>query len=888
MASAPAITPNSTPGNKPESQKQTFEDFARGLSTDFGEAVFHTMQAFYQAWAKNELYHRGEQLITFDDQTGMWDEWTDEQKELYHVVNYVLPYVEMNAVEYSKSDPKYVAYTTSGDDRQLLAAVEQAQYIVDCLKETLWNVEDKQREGHVIQFRGQVYTRTYRDMFAKRKCRKPRFEMVDKKLGQDAVECVACGWRGNAENSDLTSGARGGALPSEADVNAPASGGNQSAVPPDASATPPMQPSPADQPPVQQPPAMSNAPCPQCGAPQTILRPAPVAKSMTQTGVELVDTWDVRSDFIDPFEVRTWDRSLRAEDSPFLDWERVELISKVKAEFKKARIGSDSSGGSNRIGGMDGLTFKRMLELSAGNDTAANKETRQSVIGQGFGRSNASVTDKLTCRRKTSYYEWYVYQDVMLGEDYTIPNSGKVIVAGVPLGQQFPEGLKIEYANDSILDVVNFAKNSEWSGYKYIVTGAGAQGIGIQNSLSLQDWANEMNSYQLTSVAGQANGITVVNGGLLKEGDIDMTPPAIVVVEDLLPGETLESALVHHKMQGPGVEAVGMQQQMKGDMQFILGARASSVTGLPGPEMDTARGVTYQENTSDAFAGMRLELAAWNKARRLEQALALCQKFEIYPVYRTKWGETKGKWLAGFSIPGDIKVRIERDSHQPRTTETMKRDFMAARGAGYGDPNTPPQIQRAIAKLFNQENYADQFDDWAMIGEKRLELIRDTLAQCQSQGLAPEEIMLVIFGGPAAQVSPDATPEELKMVPVLPGMKKILPDVFDNHAALVEFYINDFWLSDEGQKIDEAFDAVLHQLVSLHENALVAKAQQDAMKQMAAQAPVIDAQQGQKDKETASEDERSARTADREDARTERKHQHDLEVAKVKESKNES
>jgi hypothetical protein len=873
MATAPALNP-SLPGTKPESQKRSFEDFARGLSTDFGEATYYTMQAFYQAWAKNELYHRGEQLITFDEFTGMWDEWTEEQKDLFHVVNYILPYVEMNAVEYSKSDPKFVTYTTSGDERRLTAAVEQAQYIVDCLKETLWNVEEKQREGHIVQFRGQVYTRTYRDMFAKRKCRKPRYEMVDKKLGQDLLECTGCGWHGNTGNTGMTGGALGGALPSGADANAQASGGDQSAIPPDASA-----------PPVKQSSVPTGPPCPQCGAAQTILHPAPVAKSMTQTGVDLVDTWDVRSPFIDPFEVRTWDRALTPEDSPFLEWERVELTAKVKAQFKHAKIGADSSGGSNRIGGMDGLTFKRMLELSAGNDTTANKETRHSVIGQGFGRSNASVTDKLTCRRKSAYYEWYVYQDVVLEEDYTIPHTGKVIVADVPLGKQFPDGLLIEYANGEILDVLNFEKNSEWSGYKYIVTGAGAQGLGIQNGISMQDWANEMNSYQLTAIAGQANGITVVNGGLLKEGDIDMSPPAIVVVEDLMPGETLQSALVHHETKGPGVEAVGMQNMMKADMQFTLGARASSVTGLPGPEMDTATGVTYQEATSDAFAGMRLELAAWNKARRLEQAVAICQKFETYPVYRTKWGETKGKWLAGFSIPGDIKVRVEPDSHQPRTQETRKRDFMAARNAGYGDPNTPPPLQREIAKLFNQQNYADQYEDWAMIGEKRLDLIRDTLEMCKAQGIAPEETMMVIFGGPAVPVSPDATPEELAMVPMLPGIKKILPDVFDNHAALVEFYINEFWLSDEGQKIDEIFDTVLHQLVSLHENAIVQKAQQEVVKQKTVEAPIESAQQEQQDKDAAREDERTERAANREDERDERKRQHDLMVTKLKEKK---
>jgi hypothetical protein len=822
MATAPAYTPQPQVAINPESRKQKFDDFARELSTDFTETSYFTMQARFRAWAKNELYHRGNQTITFDEFTGEWEEWSDEQKDLFHVVNYILPYVEMNSVEYANSNPKFIAYTTSGDDRKLQGAVETAQYVIDSLKDTLWSVEEKQREGHVVQFRGGVFTRTYKDIFAKRKCRVPRFETKDVKVGQDLYMCADCLWHGAANT--MTAGAQGSAPASEqAGASLPSAA---PAMPNQATSSDGAQ--------------LSNVPCPQCGAAQTLMQPAPTTKVTQQTGRDMVDTWDVRSTYVDPYEVTVWDRALTVKDSPFLEWERMELTFKVRAEYKHWRGGGGNYGAKNQMSGMTGLMYKRMLEVSAGNDTAANKGQMYGLMGAGFNRWDSSQTDKLVCRRKSSYYQKFIYEDVVLDEEYVIKGTNKRILAGVPLGQQFQDGLRVEWANDEIIDVLNFDKDLEWDGYKYIVTGAGFHGVGIENNLSLQDWGNEMNSFQLTAVAMGANGLTVVNGGLLKEGDVDTSPGGVVVVEDLMPGETLESALVHHKTDGPGTEAVMMQEKMKADMQFIFGARAMGIQGAPAPSMDTATGVNYQEATSDAFAGMRLQLAAWNKARRLEQALAIYQKEEVFETFRTKWGETKGRWIAGFSIPGEIKVRVDGDSHMPRTSLTAQNDFGNAVKLGYGNPATPPQVHRQIAKLFNQPDVTGQYDDWSVIGERRLDLIRYTLEQCKAQGLSPQDTLLVIFGGPVGPLAPDATPEDMAQVATVPGIKKILPDEFDNHAALIEFYKNDFWLSDEGQKIDEVFDAVLHQLVRLHEGIIDMQVQQQMEKEAAATEPIED------------------------------------------------
>jgi len=851
MQAQAAIQPQTSPSRTGYTK---LEDVLRGLNQDFDQSTRLTMQAFYRAWAKNELYHRGDQLLDFDEFTGMWETWSEEERELFHVVNYVLPYVEMNAVEYAKSDPKFVAYTTSGDDRELLAAVEQAQYIVDCLKETLWTAEEKQREGHVVQFRGGVLTRTFMDMFRKtRKQRVPRLAPVEQKLGRDMVECADCQWIGHADETGLDAG-RAEPVPEGAGASSP------------------------DGMPAS--PSVSSSICPNCGVPGLILRPAPMVSTVTQTGEDLVPAGDVRSPYVDPYEVTIWDRALTVEDSPYLKWERVELKAKVKAEYKHARIPDTDDGWQSwsAVEGMSGLAYKRMLELSAGNSTEANQEMVWSELGLGYGRIGAGgITDRISCRRVTIYYEQYVYADIILDEDYVIEGTDKRVVAGVPLGEQFPDGIKIEYAGEQILDIENWTKNDEWSGYKYIVTGAGFHGMGIQNMLSLNDWANEMNSYQLTAIAYQGNGITVVNGSYLKEGDVDMSPGSTVVVEDLMPGETLDAALVHHKTQGLGAEAVGMQQMMKADMQMISGARSSQTTGMPGPEMDTATGVNYQEATSDAFAGMRLQLKAWNTARRLEQALKLYQKHEIYPVFRTKWGETRGRWFAAAQIGADIKVRVEPNSHQPRTQAAEQQDFLMATKAGYGNPMTPPPLQRRIATLFNQPDISDQYEDWAMIGEKRLMLLRETIEQATAQGLVPEEVMQVIFGLSVPDpMSPTGQME------VIPGMKKILPDPFDNNEALVQFYKIDFWLSDEGQNIDELTDMALHQLVALHENAVVMQMQKAVTQQMAGEAPARDAAREEQEGQEAKEDERSARDADREDERSDKQRAHEREMATIK------
>ena len=167
-----SVTKN-PPDRQTSNDSGSLEEYLRGVSKQWERVARPGRVGRWYIWSQNEMFYRGMQLYTFDALEGEWEEWPEDLQDLYHTINLVLPFVEMNTSEYTKSKPKLVIYSEAGDDRKIAQAVQEAQHLADCLQERLWQPETVQREAKIVQFRGAVFTQVYRDSMRGPKVRVP-------------------------------------------------------------------------------------------------------------------------------------------------------------------------------------------------------------------------------------------------------------------------------------------------------------------------------------------------------------------------------------------------------------------------------------------------------------------------------------------------------------------------------------------------------------------------------------------------------------------------------------------------------------------------------------------------------------------------------------------
>lgn len=617
-----------------------------------------------------------------------------------------------------------------------------------------------------------------------------------------------------------------------------------------------------------------------------------------------VPTGDVEFCAIDPFEVEIWDRVPTVELSPYLKHEWIELKSKVMDEFGLEDIGPGQQDGLV----FTGLLFKRQLELAVGNTGEADANASLIWGGMSYVGDPSNLEDKLVCRKGEIYFDRaaYAHWKTML-DDEVLPGMPQPVPKGTPLKEIFDQGLKITTVNGEQILFENVKKNDVWSGYPFIVAPTGPYGIGVENMLAQQDWFNETVSILTASAVYASAGIGVYDSNRI-QGPFKMRPGEWLPVEDVMPGERLDTLFAHFTGSGVDSNLVNLPEFIKESMQFTSLARNAQVSGAPGQGTNTATGVANMAATSDMFAGTKTELRAWNLARRCEQGLKLFQQHSVYPRLFTRLGEIKGKWLRNVDIGTEIHIRVEPDSHTPRTTRDRQNDFLAAVNAGVGNPQMmTPQMSDYGTKIFNLPTSINPATDWEVIGQDRIDrmvgalpAIMNVSAQAgipddQAGPFLAQELVRVVLPKPQQtppdQVAMGAPPET------------IAPDVLDDDQALMKFY-EDYYRSDYYKELPPPIQDAIHLLYSLHKHAIVAKQTEVAQMQIDSSQPVEDKQRqmmmeqqemqkGQQDQESAADEQQEAqgrthdvimKSADQEEADKSREHEQQMAAFQSKES----
>lgn len=545
------------------------------------------------------------------------------------------------------------------------------------------------------------------------------------------------------------------------------------------------------------------------------------------------------SEAIDPLQVTIVDRARNIATSPILFFDEIAWNCDMQDMYG---IGKIPKGKSEPYAQMiDGLAFKRQLEMALGNSGAPDA---MSAYG---GNSLASgdpynITDNLTCRHSQKYFDLRVYRNYIVKagteiDDPTSPDKRYRLGSPTKLGEMYDRGLLLCRVNGVNQRMTTVDKNDEWGYCRYTVPATGFYGPGSENMVAQQDWFNEFGSIITSSAVYASNGITAADTSKIKNGNDINQPGVVLAMDDIQPGEDIRNSIVHYNTNGMDAALLQLPNFLKESMQFTSGANnAGGVSGTPNGSAgsDTATAVMNLKAVTDAFSGMRLQLRAENLACRLEQGLKLYQQHGAYPQYITRFGETQGRWLKGMDIPGDIGVRAEEDSHEPRTSMDIRQDTGMAIQMGWGNPQTPPAVNSHLAKTFKLPDPSSG-DVWKTKGQKRID------AMMAASQKTSEMAGQMVQGRVAPEVGQQFVAGEVQNA----AMKALAPQPLDNHAALIEFYKNDIAVSDWFDNLDDSLKQVIVMVVQLHETGGVMEAQKQTSQMVAAQAPAMQAQQQQ-------------------------------------------
>lgn len=743
----------------------------------------------YRRWMKVALYDRGNQLIMWSAEDESYRPLPSEDTDLHHVVNYFTQIIDSLVTEYIKSKPKLTAYSRAGDDQRIKDSIDTAQYLIECFRPTLWDRRQAHREARLVILRGGVFTRTYVDKFAGEPIEVPEYAAKMKMVQAGQFACPHCGVQGS-----LGLGPEGLAE-------------GQEPQPPDN--------------------------CPRCqNAPIDIQSMPILSKVVEAAGVKKVPSGEIRSEPIDPFEVEISDRATGPWDSPYLRWDHIEDNYKLQLEFPHWDPEKKGVGAGLSTDRMLGLYYARQIELEPGNLGAADQTTSAYFWGAGrMGSGASNLTGKRTAIRTQIHFRRGTYDEKKFDQDVFIdPTQDRAIPAGMTLGEVFPHGLKLVFINGELVKAEDFDMDWEWDAYTCTVPTRGFYGNGAEQYVSIQDWLNDGVSLSVTAAMMLACGILVADKNRL-EG-LTGRPGDIVSPIDPMVNEPLGNLIEHISINSNSGQIQEMISMCKADMVNIAGARSPDWGGEPSqtPGKQLATGINYNNAIANAAAGMKLELRAENWARRMEQALFWFRNATVYPRYMRTLDGQKGRWLRGYQIGADIKVKVEDDSAQPLTSLERRGNLLAAKQAGYGqvqpDGKTPvntPFMERLLAKAFVLDEDPAASNDWATIAYNRIDKMVATCKVAQKY---------------AAHLEPQQAEQFLTLQILRAGLERedydlmdpeaVTPAPGEKHGQLLEQYEN-FYVTDEYRNLELPVKKALDKLRQLHFAAI----QKDQAEKMA-------------------------------------------------------
>lgn len=208
------------------------------------------------------------------------------------------------------------------------------------------------------------------------------------------------------------------------------------------------------------------------------------------------------------------------------------------------------------------------------------------------------------------------------------------------------------------------------------------------------------------------------------------------------------------------------------------------------------------------------------------------------PRWFSKFGQTRGKWLDPLNIPGDLRCRVEPDSAYPRTNEDVRRDTANAMGLGWGTGQNQPHVDEHISTVFNLPKGPNDYDDWKVKAEKRLDALKFGYEALTEFGIAGETAVQFMI-------------EQMTQI-CRPNPK------LDSHQAFIRFW-TEYYLSDEYDELPQEVQTAIDLLVTEHEFAMYEEMQEKMLAEDAVVDPLKQKARAEADEDAEKQDRREGK-----------------------------
>lgn len=271
--------------------------------------------------------------------------------------------------------------------------------------------------------------------------------------------------------------------------------------------------------------------------------------------------------------------------------------------------------------------------------------------------------------RTREYFKPVVYAHYTTDEDETLPN-GKTLKAGKKLIDEFPDGLCIVRCGDEILGMYNHDFHKSIVHVRYVVVPNRLHGKSIADSAEIQHVLNEVMSLIVTYGMEAGSPTMFYDESIVPDGIGALGKPSLRIPVGKRPIDMKLSEAIMVVQPGslsPVVQQ--LPQELKENLQVVMGAFSPFGGGLPEAAGETATGMAISAEASSSQQALALELRAEAKAKLLQLALrcyADNAKEEKVVKLLGPYTEGQAMTLKASDFDYDIKVSVAKNSYWPR------------------------------------------------------------------------------------------------------------------------------------------------------------------------------------------------------------------------------
>lgn len=752
-----------------------FLNFAKGLKTSVVKEGTSEETLRARRILRAVRYIEGRHLGFISPKSGTWVDVIPEPTDPYYVNNQTKVYVRSLLKEWARSNAR-LSVDPRDDKMESQGKARVSKHIIELYRDRLFRAVEKHTEAMYAFSAGTYFRKTFWDFTkTEHKDKVPVYEDQNIKVGPDSLFCQSCGYGQTIDAPPQSP------IPSPQQNSAtPIPPGSQS---PEAESQPTI-PNYTDDFSV----STETAPCPQCGG-EAELSKSPEVSFPQVTGEKEVVTGDINSYPVDPFEVKVQNRARKIKDSTYL-LHRVRIDKDVaKSKFPWAKLDNSTDSGHMP------LHYQKLLVSSPGNYNVKDLRTQSSPLG----------SDDNTIELAFLWIDPPKYQD------FTFPLEGFQHPCGfqAPGGAKaldlFPEGCRLVFCGDELVDIWAESKNDVWAAGRYFLMPNTFWGSGIEDTHEQQRQLNELESLLLENSLHAAAPPAIYNPLKISGSSLQGKPRARIPLKNPTLSDEPGKYIEFPQGRQLGVEVFNQIEAKKRDLQALFGA-FSVVSGMPDVNITTATGMAILRDQALGFLGPPLELKGEMEVDWAYQVLKLCKKYMTGSRFLKfgKYSQVEGVWFSQADIETDLVITVSPDSIFPRNSMERRNDLQEA-GTAFGlpmgiwNPAVPTNVRQLAAERYDIPFDADQSLAHQRLQRIELDQMKQAYQAVIAQGVNPVDPM----GQPDLRVVSlvaSATPPNL---------------LRDDHMVHFE-WIRNYLVTDDGLNEDPVIQKVLELHMEMH------------------------------------------------------------------------